>query len=115
MHLSHFCGLILVLHRYEYLTPVLMTGESRTISKLYSRYLSTGIHIKSWFTSDPFDPALSAYRSVKAIRGFHSQYAHKVSKCAGVDPNLKLSQNLLSRAIFSFFAFITVFPKEVRI
>lgn len=65
--LSQFYGLMLVLNFYEGLAPLLVTGKSASVSALFTRYLSTSVHINTWFTLDPFDHNSKAYRSLKVF------------------------------------------------
>lgn len=53
------------------LIPLLSTGQSKNVSKLFNRYLNTILHIGSWYEHDPFDPTSKAYKSQKMVKGMH--------------------------------------------
>lgn len=121
--LSQFYGLMLVLNFYEGLAPLLVTGKSATVSALFTRYLSTSIHINTWFTLDPFDPKSKAYRSLKVVRGLHQQVGRRLNALSGglaslsgqefVSGDLWMSQWGMMHAQFTFMGFATVFPDVV--
>lgn len=119
--LSQFYGLMLVLNFYEGLAPLLVTGKSATISALFTRYLSTSVHLNAWFTADPFDPESKAYRSLKIVRGLHQQVGRRLNALTGglgslpgkefIDGDLWMSQWGMMHAQFTFMGFSTVFPE----
>lgn len=118
---------MLVLRFYEALAPLLVTGNSSTISRLFSRYLSSSVHLTAWYTDPggPFDPASRAYRSLKIVRGLHLQIGPAMNRMTGglasVDHSnefssgdLWISQWSMMQAQFSFIGLMAVFPKEVN-
>ncbi|KAH9394159.1 hypothetical protein TYRP_021293 [Tyrophagus putrescentiae] len=114
--IAHYYGLMLGLAQTDALLPLLTTGQSATVSRLFTRYMSTLWHVRSWFHSDPFDPRSEAFRSLKVVRGLHRQTADKLngssSSQATKDDHLWLSQYAMVGAQFSFMGLLTVFPKE---
>lgn len=48
-----------------------MTGNSKDIPSLYKRYLSTVIHVNSWYEDDIFDPETKGYKSIRQVRSMH--------------------------------------------
>ena len=112
---------MLVLNFYEGLAPLLVTGKSQTVAKLYTRYMSTTVHTRNWFNYDPFDPNSKAYRSLKVVRGLHQQVGKRLNQVSGglaVRPqnepgDLWMSQWGMCHAQFTFMGFMTVFPKVV--
>ena len=48
-----------------------MTGNSKDIPSLYKRYLSTVLHINSWYEDDIFDPETKGYKSLRQVRSMH--------------------------------------------
>ncbi|OTF74305.1 hypothetical protein BLA29_002147, partial [Euroglyphus maynei] len=110
-------GLNLVLNFTHGLVPLLVTGNSKTISKLFVRYLSTTIHVTNWFEHDPFDKKSKAYRSLRMVRGMHQNVASKMNTEAGLvedgETVLWIPQYGMCHAQFSFVGMMTVFPKQV--
>ncbi len=106
---------MLGLAQTDALLPLLTTGQSATVSRLFSRYMSTLWHVRSWFRSDPFDPRSEAFRSLKVVRGLHRQTADKLNGSSNSSKNdhLWLSQYAMVGAQFSFMGLLTVFPEEV--
>lgn len=108
----------LVLYHSSGLTPLLVTGNSQSIAKLFIRYLSTMKHVTNWFTDDPFDKESKAYNSLKMVRGMHLLVGSKMNKSSGFenggDDHLWISQYGMAHAQFSFVGFMAVFPKEVK-
>lgn len=68
---SSFTGLLLILQIPDALEPLLSTGKSKDIPSLFDRYLSTIIHVRSWYTDDIFDPSTKGYKSIRQVRAMH--------------------------------------------
>lgn len=117
IRISQLYGLNLVLYHTEGLIPLLVTGNSKTICKLFTRYLSTMIHVTSWFEHDPFDPKSKAYRSLRMVRGMHHNVARRMNHGEKREENgdtfLWINQYGMCHAQFSFIGMMAVFPKEV--
>jgi len=108
---------MLVLNFYVGVTPLLVTGHSRTVSQLFTRYLSTTMHVNNWFTYDPFDPRSKSYRSLKVVRAYHQQVAAKLNQATGCMANCKpwlwMNQWAMCHAQFTFMGFMTVFRDKL--
>ncbi|UXI21425.1 hypothetical protein NH340_JMT07368 [Sarcoptes scabiei] len=124
IRVSEFVGLNMVLYHERGLIPLLATGNSSTVSKLFIRYLSTIKHVTNWFEADPFDPKSKSFRSLKIVRSMHSKTAKQLNRQAGhFDENdcivdeakfLFISQYGMCHAQFSFVGFMAIFPKQVN-
>ncbi|KAH9426747.1 hypothetical protein DERP_002847 [Dermatophagoides pteronyssinus] len=116
IQISQLIGLNLVLNFTHGLVPLLVTGNSKTISKLFVRYLSTTIHVTNWFQHDPFDKKSKAYRSLRMVRGMHQNVSNKMNTEAGLIEDgqtvLWIPQYGMCHAQFSFVGMMTVFPKQ---
>ncbi|KAH7641685.1 uncharacterized protein LOC124492181 [Dermatophagoides farinae] len=114
--ISQLIGLNLVLNFTHGLVPLLVTGNSKTISKLFVRYLSTTIHVTNWFEHDPFDKKSKAYRSLRMVRGMHQNVSNRMNTEAGLQEDgetvLWIPQYGMCHAQFSFVGMMTVFPKQ---
>lgn len=117
--ISQLIGLNLVLNFTHGLVPLLVTGNSKTISKLFVRYLSTTIHVTNWFEHDPFDKKSKAYRSLRMVRGMHQNVSNMMNTEAGLQEDgetvLWIPQYGMCHAQFSFVGMMTVFPKQVSL
>lgn len=126
--LSQLYGLLLGILHYPALAPLIATGQSKTMSSLFLRYLSTNVHIRQWFTGgSPFDKDSPSYRSLKIIRGLHLQVSIQLNKLSngmslvGKDSingqfsstDLWISQWSMMHAQFAFIGFPIVFPEVV--
>lgn len=69
--MAHFIGLLMIIQIPSGLAPLLATGNSSTVAKLFRRYLSTLIHIKSWYESNPYDKTTPAFQSMQKVRSMH--------------------------------------------
>ena len=122
--LCQLYGLLLGVRLFPALTPLLVTGQSKSISSIFLRYLSTNIHIRQWFTGgSPFDHNSLCYRSLKAVRGLHLQVSKEMNQLSegwkftdGSDQksNLWMSQYDMMSTQFAFVGLIAVFPKTVN-
>lgn len=77
--MAHFIGLLMIIQIPSGLAPLLATGNSSTVAKLFRRYLSTLIHIKSWYESDPFDSSSGAFKSMQKVRAMHRRVQHMMN------------------------------------
>lgn len=64
---------MLILQLPDGLEPLLVTGNSKDIPSLYKRYLSTIIHVNSWYDDDIFDPETKGYKSIRQVRSMHKR------------------------------------------
>lgn len=116
--MSQLLGLNLVLYHESGTVPLLITGNSSTIPKLFYRYISTALHVNNWFEADPFTEGSACHRSLRRVRGMHNQVMEKMNKeekLIKLTPDhLWMSQFSMCHAQFSFVGMMAVFPKEVR-
>lgn len=63
----------------EALLPLVSTKKSESIPALFNRYLSTFLHVRTWYENDHFDDA-TAIRSIKHVRSLHKKIIKKLSK-----------------------------------
>lgn len=118
IRVSQLYGLNLVLYHEDGVVPLVVTGNSATIPKLFYRYLSTGLHVNNWFEGgSPFDHNSSCYNSIVAVRGMHEQVMNKMnaeSRIAKPKPeHVWISQHSMANAQFSFMGLMACFPDEL--
>ena len=104
-----------MLHHSDGLAPLVVTGNSSNVQKLFRRYLSTIIHVKNWYESNPFDKSSKAYKSLKHVRGLHKKVSNSMNENSGrVEGRDKLwiPQYGMCHAQFSFIGFVALHPKE---
>ena len=112
---GQFIGLLLVLHHSDGLAPLVVTGNSANVQKLFRRYLSTILHVKNWYESDPFDTNSKSYKSLKHVRGLHKNVSKSMNEKSGRvegNDNLWIPQYGMTHAQFSFIGFVALHPKE---
>ena len=68
---SELMSLLLVLSQGHVLKPLLHTGRSDTPSRARRRYISTLLHLITWFEGDVWDPTGLAYKDILSIRNTH--------------------------------------------
>lgn len=73
--LAHLVALALLVYSPQVLKPLIFTGKSETPEKSYRRYISTSIHVLSWYRGDIWRPGSLARQSLHRVRIFHSQAA----------------------------------------
>ncbi len=99
---GQFLGLILVLYHADGLAPLLVTGNSSNIPKLFRRYLSTILHVKYWYEFNPFDPNSKSFKSLRQVRGMHKQVSRtmnqKSNRTEGTD-NLWIPQYGMTKIV----------------
>lgn len=116
IRLGQLVGLTFLNYHSPAVVPLVMNGNTNTISQLFIRYLSTIKHINSWFESDPFDPNSSAFLSLKIVRHIHKKVAHKMNTNQNQANTLQwISQYDLTYGQMSFVCMMALFPKQVRI
>ncbi|OTF71495.1 hypothetical protein BLA29_000092 [Euroglyphus maynei] len=117
IRISQFYGLLLVLHDPHGAIPLLCTGNSRTVSKLFRRYLSTIIRVNDWFKDDPFNTESDSYRQLRTVRRMHKSVSKKMNENSHYVENEKhrlwIAQYGMCIAQFSFVGFMAIFPKEL--
>ena len=77
---SHLLSLTLLVFSPQVLKPLIFTGRSETPKKTYFRYISTTVHVSSWYRGgDIFDPSSKAHQSLQQVRNYHSKTAQIVN------------------------------------
>ena len=77
---SHFVSLIMTLFSPQALKPLIFTERSHTPTKAYRRYISTTVHVSSWYRGgDIFQPESLAHQSLQKVRNYHSKTAEAVN------------------------------------
>lgn len=75
LYIAHFIGLLMIIQIPSGLAPLLATGNSTTVAKLFRRYLSTLIHVRNWYESNPFKKDTKSWNSMQSVRGMHKRVA----------------------------------------
>ncbi|KAG9510714.1 hypothetical protein GZH46_00734 [Fragariocoptes setiger] len=114
---SSFTGLLLVLQLPDGLEPLLCTGNSKDLPSLYKRYLSTIMHVRSWYEDDIFDPNTKAYKSIRMVRGMHRRVAKLMNEkfdVPGVEGTHRTWVNQYDMALtqFAFIGLAMVWPQK---
>lgn len=116
---SSLTGLILVLQIPDALEPLLSTGCSRDIPALFRRYLSTIVHVRSWYSDDIFDPATKGYRSIRQVRAMHRRVQRTMnSQFRAPIPDINGSHRLwfnqydVAITQFAFVGLALAFPEK---
>lgn len=114
---SSLTGLLLILQIPDALEPLLSTGMSKDIPSLFRRYLSTIIHVQSWYADDVFDPNSKGYRSIRQVRGMHKRVQQsmnlkfKVHDYRG-NSRLWMTNYDISLTQFSFIGLALAYPNR---
>lgn len=61
----------MILQIPDALESLLATGKSKDVPSLFKRYLSTVLHVESWYDYDVFDPSTKGYKSIRQVRSMH--------------------------------------------
>lgn len=94
-----------------------MTGNSKDIPSLYKRYLSTILHVNSWYDDDIFDPDTKGYKSIRQVRSMHRRVQqlmnekHKVRDLHGREHKW-MSQYDVALTQFAFIGLAMLFPSK---
>lgn len=126
--LNQLYGFLFSLNHYDGFTfPTVVTGHSATVSTHFLRFLSFTVHVNHWFTGgEPFDVNSTAYRSLKIVKGIHSQMSKKINDAlpAGLNSfgnsnhnanEVWLSQYAMVNAQFVMIGLQAIYPNAVRI
>lgn len=111
-------GLMLLIQLDEILTPLLITGKSRTVSDLYSRYSATAKYMKCCYETPFYDSSSEGWKHVNIVRSMHKriykfmneneQYRKLIKNSADRDNKEYVWVNQFDMAITQF-AFIGMF------
>jgi hypothetical protein len=92
---SHFVSLIMMLFSPQGLKQLIFTERSQTPKKAYRRYISTTVHVSSWYRGgDIFQSESLAHQSLQKVRNYHFKTAEAV--------NNPINQPLLDRMTSSW-------------
>lgn len=72
---AHLVSLTLLLYSPQVLKPLIFTGKSETPRKSYRRYISTTVHVMSWYNGDIWKTDSKARQSLQTVRHYHSETA----------------------------------------
>lgn len=114
---SSLTGLLLVLQIPDALEPLLSTGCSRDIPSLFRRYLSTILHVRSWYKDDIFEPATKGYRSIRQVRAMHRRVQQAMNtkfqtKDLNGSERLWFNQYDVAITQFAFVGLALAFPEK---
>lgn len=105
----------MVLQLPDGLAPLLATGNSKNVPRLFRRYLSTMLHVKNWYETDVFDPQSKGYRSASAVRSMHRRIGEimntKFSKKIGQD-KIWANQHDMALTQWAFIGLVILYPKQ---
>ena len=76
---AHLSGLILLVYIKSILMPLLSTGNSRSVTHLFGRYLRTLVHVKSWYEGDVWDSKHPSQHSIMQVMQYHVMSCHVMS------------------------------------
>lgn len=100
------------------MVPLVVTGNSASIPKLFYRYLSTALHVNNWFEGgSPFDKKSACYASLVAVRGMHQQVMDKMNAEPQIPKptpeHIWINQHSMANAQFSFVGLMAAFPVQL--
>jgi hypothetical protein len=72
---SHLVSLIMMLYSPQVLKPLIFTKKSETPLKSYRRYISTTVHVMSWYMGDIWQTHSQARKSLQMVRQYHTNAA----------------------------------------
>ncbi|RWS06590.1 hypothetical protein B4U79_14833 [Dinothrombium tinctorium] len=115
LNVAHLAGLMLGIQLPLALVPLLSTGRSKTVSRLFKRYQSTQLRVKIWYEEDPFDKNSKAFHSFRAVRAMHGSVCDKMNKGErrefGKD-RVWISQCEMAMTLWAFMGLLILYPKE---
>lgn len=77
--MGHFAGLLLLFNMPTLLAPAVSTTSHNTIPNLFTRYLATFVHVKKWYSGDPFNSKSQSCASLKKVNLLHKVVYKKVN------------------------------------
>ncbi len=72
---AHIVSLTLLLYSPQMLKPLIFTGKSETPEKSYRRYVSTSVHVLSWYRGSIWIPGSRTRQSLQQVRDLHTSAA----------------------------------------
>lgn len=76
---AHLIALTLLVFSPQVLKPLIFTGKSETPRKSYRRYISTAMHVMSWYCGDIWQTNSKARQSLQIVRQLHSTNAARMN------------------------------------
>ncbi len=115
LYIAHFIGLLTSIQLSGALYPLLATGNSATVPKLFRRYLSTLIHVKNWYECNPFTRDSNSWKSIQQVRGMHKKVAQLMNSRTGVQTEkdkLWVNQYDFVMTQWAFIGPVILYPKH---
>ena len=115
LYTAHFIGLLMIIQIPSGLAPLLATGNSETVAKLFRRYLSTLIHVKNWYESNPFERTSIAFQSIQKVRSMHRRIQQLMnSRPTATDNKHKLWLNQYDFVMtqWAFIGPVILYPED---
>ena len=109
--------MLLILQIPDGLEPLLVTGNSKDIPSLYKRYLSTILHVNSWYEDDVFNPETKGYKSIRQVRSMHKRVQqlmnekHQVNDVEG-KKHLWMTKYDVAMTQFAFIGLAMLYPQK---
>ncbi|OTF70365.1 hypothetical protein BLA29_012245, partial [Euroglyphus maynei] len=117
MAFTSYMGLILGLMADDDILRILLsTGNSETVDKLFTRYLSTVKHLQDWFRHDPFDKNSKAFKSLKIVRKMHCKVADNLNnnqQSMDERKDIQINQWQMFLTQSAFFGLSAIIPKQI--
>lgn len=93
------------------------TGNSKDIPSLYKRYVSTIIHVNSWYEDDIFNPDTKGYKSIRQVRAMHRRVQQLMNerfkvKNVNAKEHLWMSQYDVALTQFAFIGLAMLWPEK---
>lgn len=118
--LASSTGLILLVQLKNILIPLLKTGKSGSVCKLYDRYVSTANYVRHYYYSEFYDQSSEGWKYVQVVRAMH-QRIHQlmqedpeaVELKQTADPNaVWVNQYDMALTQFAFIGLFLLKPKK---
>ncbi|XP_076365824.1 uncharacterized protein LOC143254540 [Tachypleus tridentatus] len=134
---AHLSGLLFLVFIPNMLNPLLYTGNSSNLVRIFRRYVSTMRHVRKWYEGDIWNSEDAAYESITITRRMHKNVADRLNDksrpISSFDshPNIQkdfktqitcpcqggvvMSQYDMALTQFSFIGLIVLFPQSLGI
>lgn len=114
---SNLLSLVMMMSIKGALQPLIYTGKSDTPNKALRRYMSTFLHLITWYKGDVWDTNDPAHKDLLSVRKTHAKIAHnantkdyeKIQTISVVDKGHKEPKSALHPAISKDFSAATKF------